>query len=210
MKQGQIVYVPHDTLETVEGKRPVKGGWAKLEQFMREDAEVEVWLVYYLDHRYELPTQEVFWKDNMPLIKNEKEVIMATRKTPKKAAKKAAKKKAAKKVVKKTATKAAPKKDGKLPLSKFVAGLIVKGGMSDEKMVEKVQSEYPKYKHTDLKTIAYYRRFINEGRMENSGFPKPKKPYEPIGGSKKTAEKKTAAKKAPTKSAKKKVAKRKR
>jgi hypothetical protein len=192
MKQGQSVYIQGETIETPSGKFPIKGGHAKLEALLYENDQVEIWLVYFTDDRYDLSVQRMFFKNNLPSTSN-KEIKMATRKKVKKAAKKAVKK-VAKKVAKKKSTPAKKKSD-KVPLSRFVANLIVQGKLSDEKIVEKTQAEYPKYKHTDLKTVSYYRKFLNEGKLEKAGFKKPRKPYAQIGGVKKSAEKKTAQRK---------------
>jgi hypothetical protein len=100
-------------------------------------------------------------------------------------------KKAAKKVVKKapevavdtststekTATrKAKPMKEHiesnkKMPLSKFVCGLLM-DGIPDEEIVKAMEQDYPD-KDCTMKTVNWYRFAINQGRMEKAGFPKP-------------------------------------
>ena len=107
---------------------------------------------------------------------------MATKKAVKKAAKKVVKKAPEVAVdtstsTKKTATrKAKPAKehiesDKKMPLSKFVCGLLI-DGIPDEDIVKAMEQDYPD-KDCTMKTVNWYRFAINQGRMENAGFPKP-------------------------------------
>lgn len=107
---------------------------------------------------------------------------MATKKAVKKAAKKVVKK--APEIAadtststEKTATrKAKPVKehiesDKKMPLSKFVCGLLI-DGIPDEEIVKAMEQDYPD-KDCTMKTVNWYRFAINQGRMEKAGFPKP-------------------------------------
>ena len=200
LEVNNVVNIPGETFDTPLGKIANKGGLARLEKKLTETHEYEVWLVYYLDNRYELSVQHLFFKNNLPKSTSTiitKEKIMATRKIQKKSSKKAVKKtakKAAKKSVKK-AVKKVSTNDKKIPVSRFICDHIVRK-VPDEKIIASLQMEYKGYKGTDLKAINYYRKFINEGKMEKAGFPKPSTPYEPTGGSsKKVAVKKTASRK---------------
>ena len=196
MKSGQIVYIPDETVEAATGeKKTIDGGKVRLEEKLSSTDKFEIWLVYFIDNRYEYSVQRLFFKNSLPQQTTlTKERIMATKK---KKVKKSANKKAVKKVVtkKKVATKKKVKKDKVEPLSCFVANLIVSRKNTDTKIVSITQKKYPKYKHTGLRTVAYYRNFLNEGKMNKSGFPKPSKPYKEVGGVAKKEERKVAKRK---------------
>lgn len=196
MKSGQIVYIPNEELEGVAENKVIEGGRARLEELLYEYPDREIWLVYFLDDRYDYSIQRLFYKNNLPQsttpTTSTKERIMAIRKTPKKSAKKkAAKKVAKKKVAKKVATK---KKSEKKSLSKYVCELITERKYTDEQILSKMKGSYSSYAGLNLRTISYYRRYLNLGKMEKAGFSKPSKEYTEIGGAKKT-ERKTATRK---------------
>jgi len=205
LKSGREVYLPG---ENIAGSL-IRRGWVRLKLMVWSRENYEAWLVEYLDNRYEMEVQRVFnTKDfsSNQLTQNE-EVVMATRKTPKKVVKKAAKKvakkvvkKAAKKVAKKspqkpavkravrkssTEDKTATKKSPGISRSKLAYELISQQKLTDSQIVEEMQKAFPNMKCNDTGAVRFYRRNLNEGKAP--GYPAPEEEYAAIGGSKQKA-----------------------